>query len=164
MERRIFKIPELGLEIEPIIDITVTHKGSSFIYAHPKHFYYKIVKENLSEFYKDDLNPRKALNACLTLYHMADWHCNNREVRKKLWEKMPYSEALESIANGTKHSNTEKPYQAGYKDSSGPRKELIVSSGDKVIKLTLILKEIEKFWDTKIGEKPWDLNWGDNKI
>lgn len=161
MERKIFNVADIpGLEIEIITDITMTHKGSSFIYAHPKHFYYKIVKENLEEFYKNDLDPRKAINACLTLYHMADWHCADREARKKLWKEIPHSERLESIANGTKHSNTEKTWQAGYRDVSGKEKVLIVSNGDKILELKTILKEIEEFWDKRIGGKPWDLNWG----
>lgn len=160
MKRRILKLSGLGLEIEPVIEVTVTRKGSSFIYGNPKHFYFKVIKENLKEFYKDETNERKAINACITLYHMADWHCPNKEERKKIWAEIPYSAALESIANGTKHFNTEKPYQAGKKEGTHLPKKLIVSNGEHIIECKHILETVEKFWDSKIGKEPWDLNWG----
>ena len=66
-------IPELGLEIFPDIRITVEKPGPSFIYHEPKYFYHKIVKQNLKEFYADEGDERKAINACITLYHVLSY-------------------------------------------------------------------------------------------
>ena len=160
MERRIFRIPELGIEIEPVINMTRIRKGSSFIYNDPKHFYYKIVKENLKDFYKDENNERKAVNACITLHHMSEWFCSNKEELKEFRKEMPYGEAVECIANGTKHRNAEKVYQGGITDGTHAPKKMIVSKGDEVIELKHILETIEKFWDAKIGKPPFDINFG----
>ena len=146
-------IPELGVEIEFKTDVTVTRPGSSFIYHEPKYFYHKVVKENLKEFYRDEANERKAINACITLYHVADWYCPTKEGRKKIYEDMPYSGALESIANGTKHFNLEKPYHTGRKEGSHVSTKLIVNDGKETIELQTILRKIEKFWNSKLGDK-----------
>ena len=153
MERRIIRFPELGLEIEPVINYTVIHKGSSFIYQDPRYYYHLIIKENLKEFYSDETNERKAINACITLYHLIDWYCPSKEEKKKLRQEIPYGDALESIANGTKHFNKEKQYQAGEKNGTHVEKTLIVTNGKDTLELKEILKGIERFWDSKIGEK-----------
>jgi|ERR1035437_495145 cell division protein FtsI/penicillin-binding protein 2 len=151
MEKRIIRFPEMGLEIEPVINMTVIRKGSSFIYQDPRYFYHKIVKENLKEFYNDETNERKALNACITLYHVIDWHCPSKEEKKKVRKEIPYGEALENIANGTKHYNKEKPYQSGRKDGTHVPEKLIVTNGKNTLELRQILEGIEKFWDSKLG-------------
>ncbi len=94
---------------------------------------------------------------------MADWYWPDKEDRKKAWKEVPFNEILESVVNGTKHFNTEKPYQAGKTDGTHVPKKLIVTnnSGEDTIELKYILEEVEKFWDSKIGGKPWDINWGD---
>lgn len=151
MKRRIIKFPEIGLEIEPVIEMTVIRKGSSFIYQDPRYFYHKIVKENLNEFYNDETNERKALNACITLYHVIDWRYPSKEEKTKISKEIPYGAALESIANGTKHYNKEKPYQSGKKDGTHIPEKLIVTNGKDIFELKHILEEIEKFWDSKLG-------------
>ena len=152
MERKIFTIPELGIEIEPVINVSVIHRGSSFIYANPKYFYDKIVKENLREFYEDETNERKAINACMTLYHVPEWLYTDKEERKNMGKEVPHNEVLASIVNGTKHFNTGKSYQAGKKYGTHVPKKLIVSNGRDTIELKLIVEAVEKFWDSKIGK------------
>lgn len=159
MKVKAFYVSELGMEIEIAVDTTVIKPGSSFIYHEPKYFYHNIVKENLKEFYKDEGNERKAINACITLYHVADWYSKNKEDRKKIYDEMPYSEALESIANGTKHFNLAKPYHTGHKDGTNTEKKLIVIKDKIETELSKILKDIEVFWDSKLDKSyPFPLN------
>lgn len=144
---------DVGLEIEIIVDSTITNKGSSFIYQNARSFFNNIVKENLNEFYKDETDHRKAINACITLYHLTDWHCSNKEEKKKMWRKIPYNDALESIANGTKHFNREKPYQTGRKKVSNMPEKIILNNGKNIIELKHMLKEIEKYWDSILNNQ-----------
>lgn len=145
-------IPELGLEIFPDIRITVEKPGPSFIYHEPKYFYHKIVKQNLKEFYADEGDERKAINACITLYHVLDWFCKTKQEKKDLCKEIPYNDALESIANGTKHFNLDKPYRTGRKTGTNVPRKLIVIKDEKETELSTILKAIEEFWDNKLGK------------
>lgn len=145
---------DLGLEVEIIVDATITNKGSSFVYQNARSFFNNIVKENLKEFYKDETDHRKAINACITLYHLADWHYPIKDERKKIRkEEIPYNDALESIANGTKHFNREKPYQTGRKTVSNMPEKLILNNGKNVPELKHMLTEIEKYWDSILNNK-----------
>lgn len=146
-------IPELGITIEPQLDIVLERPGSSFIYHEPKYFYHRIVKRNLQEFYNDETDARKAINACITLFHVTDWFCKSKEEKEEIFKEMPYNEALESIANGTKHFNVNKPYKTGRKEGTDKPTKLLVIKDNSQIELTAMLKEIEKFWDEKLGEK-----------
>ena len=62
-------IPELGLEIDLDINAKTIHEGSSFENYNARAFYTNVIKENLKDYYADELNSRKAINACITLYH-----------------------------------------------------------------------------------------------
>ena len=63
--------PELGLTLYPKIKTIMTHTQSIFEFYDAKAFYIGVVKENLKEFYKDTSNTRKAINACISLYHIS---------------------------------------------------------------------------------------------
>ncbi len=141
-------------EIDMDINATVTHKGSSFENYNTLAFYNNVIKPNLKDFYKDELNSRKAINACITLYHLADWYIpNDKNKRNELKSKIPFNEVLENIANGTKHCNKDKKYQTGRKEGSYIDTKLIVDDGSKTYNLIDILKEIENFWDTEFKNK-----------
>ncbi len=137
-------------EIDMDINATVTHKGSSFENYNTLAFYNNVIKPNLKDFYKDELNSRKAINACITLYHLADWYIpNDKNKRNELKSKIPFNEVLENIANGTKHCNKDKKYQTGRKEGSYIDTKLIVNDGSKAYNLIDILKEIENFWNAE---------------
>ena len=157
-------IPELGIEVFPNVHIQVERPGPSFIYHEPKYFYHMIVKQNLKEFYADEGNERKAINACITLFHVLDWFCKTKQEKKDLCKEIPYNDALESIANGTKHFNLDKPYRTGKKSGTNEPKKLIVIKDDKEIELSEMLKAIEKFWDGKLGERYLAVYNPDNQI
>ena len=141
-------IPELGLELDLDINATVIHKGSSFENYNALAFYKNVIKPNLKDFYEDELNSRKVINACITLYHLADWYIpKDKNKRNELKSKIPFNEVLESIANGTKHCNKTKKYQTGKKEGSYTYTKLIVDNGTNTYNLIDILKEIENFWD-----------------
>ena len=144
---------DIGLEIGIMIASTITNKGSSFIYQNARSFFNNIVKENLKEFYNDETDHRKAINACITLYHLIDWYCSTKDEKKKTWQEIPYNDALESIANGTKHFNREKPYQTGRKKISDMPEKLIMDNGTNIVELKHMLKEIEKYWDLVLNNK-----------
>ena len=147
-------IPELGIEMDIDINSTVIHKGSSFNNYSVEAYYHNVIKPNLKDFYEDELNPRKVLNACITLYHLADWYApENKTKKKELYSKIPFNEILESIANGTKHCNKEKKYQTGKKEGSYIPTKLIVDNGTSTYNLIDILKDIENFWDITLGLK-----------
>ena len=136
-------IPELGLTIYPKIETTVTHTQSIFEFYNAKAFYRGVIKENLKDFYQDPANARKAINACITLYHLADWYwVNDKEI--------PHSLALSNIANGSKHFNPQKCYQSGKVEGTDIPETLTLNSDNEIIKIEDMLKEIEKFWDNKI--------------
>ena len=142
-------IPELGLEVDLDINSTVIHKGSSFENYNSKAFYLNVIKPNLKEYYADELNTRKVINACITLCHMADWYIpNDKQKRRTFQEKIPFHGVLESIANGTKHCNKEKKFQTGKKEGSYIYTKLIVDDGKNTYNLIDVLKEIEKYWDS----------------
>lgn len=144
---------DIGLEFEIIVDATITNKGSSFVYQNARSFFNNIIKENLKEFYEDETNYRKAINACITLYNLPDWHCPTKDEKKKIWQEIPYNDALESIANGTKHFNREKQYQTGQKKISNMPEKLIMNNGKNIVELKHMLKEIEKYWDLVLNNK-----------
>ena len=147
-------IPELGMEIDLDINAKVINKGSSFENYNPLAFYKNVIKPNLKDFYNDELNSRKAINACITLYHLADWYIpNDKSKRNELRSKIPFNEVLESIANGTKHCNKTKKYQTGKKEESYADTKLIVDDGKQTYNLIDILKEIENFWDIELKIK-----------
>lgn len=149
-----FVIPELGLELDLNINATVIHKGSSFDHYNALAFYKKVIKQNLKDFYEDELNSRKAINACITLYHLAEWYIpDNKDKRNELKFKIPFNEVLESIANGTKHCNKTKKYQTGKKEGSYTPTKLIVDNGISTYDLIGVLKDIENFWDITLGIK-----------
>ena len=140
-------IPELGLEIELNTQAKVIHKGSSFENYNTLAFYNNVIKPNLKDFYRDELNSRKAINTCITLYHLADWYIpNDKSKRNELKSKIPFNEVLENIANGTKHCNKTKKYQTGTKEESYADTKLIVDDGKQTYNLIDILREIDKFW------------------
>ena len=142
-------IPDLGLEIDMDINATVIHKGSSFENYNAKAFYLNVIKQNLKDYYSDELNTRKVINACITLFHLADWYIpNDKNKRRAFQEKIPFNAVLESIANGTKHCNKEKKYQTGKKEGSYVHTKLIVDDGINTYNLIDVLKAIEKYWDS----------------
>lgn len=142
-------IPDLGLEIDMDINATVIHKGSSFENYNAKAFYLNVIKQNLKDYYSDELNTRKVINACITLFHLADWYIpNDKNKRRAFQEKIPFNGVLESIANGTKHCNKEKKYQTGKKEGSYVHTKLIVDDGINTYNLIDVLKAIEKYWDS----------------
>lgn len=143
----------MGIEIFPNVHIQVERPGPSFIYHEPKYFYHMIVKQNLKEFYSDKGNERKAINACITLFHVLDWFCKTKQEKKDLCKEIPYNDALESIANGTKHFNLDKPYRTGRKTGTNMPRKLIVIKDEKETELSTILKAIEEFWDNKLGKR-----------
>lgn len=143
-------IPELGLEIDLDINAKTIHEGSSFENYNARAFYTNVIKENLKDYYVDELNSRKVINACITLYHLADWYIpNDKNKRMEFQKKIPFNGVLESIANGTKHCNKKKKYQTGKKEGSYTYTKLIVDDGTNTYDLIDILKEIENFWDTE---------------
>lgn len=144
---------DIGLELEIIVEATITNKGSSFVYQNARGFFNNIVKENLKEFYNDETSHRKAINACITLYHLADWCCSTKEEKKKVWQEIPHNDSLESIANGTKHFNREKSYQTGRKKISNMPEKLIMNNGKNIVELRYMLEEIEKYWDSIFNKK-----------
>ena len=142
-------IPDLGLEIDMDINATVIHKGSSFENYNAKAFYLNVIKQNLKDYYSDELNTRKVINACITLFHLADWYIpNDKNKRRAFQEKIPFNGVLESIANGTKHCNKEKKYQTGKKEGSYVHTKLIVDDGINTYNLIDVLKAVEKHWDS----------------
>ena len=142
-------IPDLGLEIDMDINATVIHKGSSFENYNARAFYLNVIKQNLKDYYSDELNTRKVINACITLFHLADWYIpNDKNKRRAFQEKIPFNGVLESIANGTKHCNKEKKYQTGKKEGSYVHTKLIVDDGINTYNLIDVLKAIEKYWDS----------------
>lgn len=142
-------IPDLGLEMDMDINATVIHKGSSFENYNAKAFYLNVIKQNLKDYYSDELNTRKVINACITLFHLADWYIpNDKNKRRAFQEKIPFNGVLESIANGTKHCNKEKKYQTGKKEGSYVHTKLIVDDGINTYNLIDVLKAVEKYWDS----------------
>ena len=81
-------IPELGIEMDIDINSTVIHTGSSFNNYSVEAYYHNVIKPNLKDFYEDELNPRKVLNACITLYHLADWYTPENKTKKNslIWK------------------------------------------------------------------------------
>ena len=75
-------IPEMGIEIFPNVHIQLERPGPSFIYHEPKYFYHRVVKQNLKEFYADEGDERKAINACITLFHVLDCFVRQNKKRK----------------------------------------------------------------------------------
>ncbi len=124
-------LSELGLEINMDFNLKTTNDGSSFDNYTYVVFYQNIVKQNLKEFYNDELNQRKAINACISLYHMADRYIpNDKPKRKTFYKKIPYNKILECITNGTKHCNKEKKFKTGKKEGSYiPRDYLKIKAG-----------------------------------
>lgn len=143
-------IPELGLTIYPKIETTVTHTQSIFEFYDARAFYRGVIKENLKDFYQDPTNTRKAINACITLYHLADWYWVNDKNKREKQKEIPHSLALSDIANGSKHFNPQKCYQSGKVEGTDIPETLTLNSDNEVIKIEDMLKEIEKFWDNKI--------------
>ena len=142
-------IPDLGLEIDMDINATVIHKGSSFENYNAKAFYLNVIKQNLKDYYSDELNTRKVINACITLFHLADGYIpNDKNKRRAFQEKIPFIGVLDSIANGTKHCNNEKKYQTGKKEGSYVHTKLIVDDGINTYNLIDVLKTIEMYWDS----------------
>ena len=92
-------VPEYGLEIDLDINATVIHKGSSFENYNARAFYTNVIKENLKDYYADELNSRKVINACITLYHLADWYIpNDKNKRLKFQKKIPFGGVEQNIA------------------------------------------------------------------
>lgn len=142
--------PELGLTLYPKIETIMTHTQSIFEFYDAKAFYIGVVKENLKEFYKDTSNTRKAINACISLYHLADWYWVNDKNKREKQKEIPHSLALSDIANGSKHFNPQKHYQSGEIEGTDIPVTLTLNSGNEIIKIEDMLKEIERYWDSKI--------------
>ncbi len=136
--------------IYPKIETTVTHTQSIFEFYDARAFYRGVIKENLKDFYQDPTNTRKAINACITLYHLADWYWVNDKNKREKQKEIPHSLALSDIANGSKHFNPQKCYQSGKVEGTDIPETLTLNSDNEVIKIEDMLKEIEKFWDNKI--------------
>ncbi len=145
-------IPGVG-ELEFHTNVTITHARSIFGLATSKEYFEKVVLPNLQEFYKSPLDVRKALNACISLYHLADWHWTTlpREEKNNKKNNIPYNEPLESIANGSKHFNTQKTYQSGEVDGSFTERSLTLNCGEKTIILKKMLEDIQKYWERELG-------------
>lgn len=106
-------------------------------------------KRKLKRFYQDSGNARKAINACITLYHLADWYWVNDKNKREKQKEISHSLALSDIANGSKHFNPQKCYQSGKVEGTDIPKALTLNSDNEIIKVEDMLKEIEKFWDNK---------------
>lgn len=141
-------IPGFG-ELEFHTEVTVTHGGSIFGLATSKQYFETVVSPNLTEYYRDPLDVRKAINACISLYHLADWHWSrlSKEEKKNKKSNIPYNEALECIANGSKHFNTQKTYQSGEVDGSYTERALTLNCGDKTVILKDMLRDIHHYWE-----------------
>lgn len=143
-------ITELGLTIYPKIKTTITHSKSIFGCYSAKVYYKQIVKENLKDFYKDLSSERKAINACITLYHLEDWYWKDDPMKKEKKKEVPYSLALADIANGSKHFEPNRTYLSGNIEGTDIPPILTLNKGEEVIKIEDMLKEIEKYWDDKL--------------
>ena len=71
-------------------------------------------------------------------------------LRLKKQKEIPHSLALSDIANGAKHFNPQKRYQSGKIEGTDSPENSTLNSGNEVIKIEEMLREIEKFWDDKI--------------
>lgn len=98
-------------DTQDIESIAITQ--SIFEFYDARAFYRGVIKENLKDFYQDPTNTRKAINACITLYHLADWYWVNDKNKREKQKEIPHSLALSDIANGSKHFNPQKCYQSG---------------------------------------------------
>lgn len=134
-------------------EVTITHGKSIFGLMSSKQFFKDVVLPNLTDFYASPLDVRKAINACISLYHLSDWHWLNLDKNAKNVKRnaIPYNTALESITNGSKHFNTQKPYQSGEIDGSYTKRALTLNCDEKTIVLKDMLQEIQKFWENELS-------------
>lgn len=139
---------EVFCEPIPGMKIRIRYPGPAFVGGDTKYFYHRIVKGNIRDFYKAPKDERKGLNACVLLYHMLDWHCKTKTEKQILYKQIPFCEVLESIVNGAKHSNSNKPYNA-YVSSEH---KLMAFKNEQDIELIDVVKNIESFWDEIYGE------------
>lgn len=140
---------EIWTEIFPNIKIRVRFPGPGFVGGDTKYFYHRIVKENIRDLEADPKDERKGVNACVLLYHMLDWYCKTRQEKDAVYKQIPFSDVLESIANGTKHANPNKKYKT-YINSEH---KLMVFENEQDIELLDVIKSIEAFWDKKLGKR-----------
>ena len=141
------RVPELGIVIYPEVEVTVTHSQSIFSCYNANKYYKDIVKENLKDFYSDPINERKAINACITLYHLADWYWKDDPKKQEKKKSVPYSLALADLANASKHFEPERTYHSGSIEGTNKAKILTLNHGDQIIKIEDMLHEIEDYWD-----------------
>lgn len=141
------RVPELGIVIYPKVEVTVTHSQSIFSCYNANKYYKDIVKENLKDFYSDSINERKAINACITLYHLADWYWKDDPKKQEKKKSVPYSLALADLANASKHFEPERTYLSGSIEGTDKAKVLTLNHGDQIIKIEDMLREIENYWD-----------------
>lgn len=142
--------PKLGLTIYPKLEVTATHSQSIFGCFNATVYYKRVVKENLKDFYKDLSSERKAINACITLYHLEDWYWIDDPQKKEKRKEVPYSLALADIANASKHFEPKRTYLSGSIEGTDIPETLTLNRGDEVIKIEDMLREIEKYWDEKL--------------
>ena len=95
---------------------------------------------------KDLSSERKAINACITLYHLEDWYWKDDPMKKEKKKEVPYSLALADIANGSKHFEPNRTYLSGNIEGTDIPPILTLNKGEEVIKIEDMLKEIEKYW------------------
>jgi hypothetical protein len=143
-------IPELGLTIYPKVETTVIHSQSIFSCYNANVYYRRIVKENLKDCYKDLSSERKAINACITLYHLKDWYWKDDPQKKEKRKEVPYSLALANIANASKHFEPKRTYLSGKIEGTDIPETLPLNCGDEIIKIEDMLRKIEKYWDEKL--------------
>ncbi len=143
-------ILELGLTIYPKIKTTITHSKSIFGCCNAEVYYKKVVKENLKDFYKDLNSERKAINACITLYHLEDWYWKDDPMKKEKKKEVPYSLVLADISNGSKHFEPNRTYLSGNIEGTDISPILTLNKGEETIKIEDMLRTIEKYWDKKL--------------
>ena len=143
-------IPELGLIIYPKVEATVIHSQSIFGCYNANVYYQRVVKENLKDFYKDLSNERKAINACITLYHLEDWYWKNDPKKNEKRKDVPYSLALADIANASKHFEPKRTYLSGKIEGTDIPETLTLNCGNEIIKIEDMLRKIEEYWDNKL--------------
>ena len=141
------RVPELGIVIYPEVEVTVKHSQSIFSCYNANKYYKDIVKENLKDFYSDPINERKAINACITLYHLADWYWKDDPKKQEKKKSVPYSLALADLANASKHFEPERTYLSGSIEGTNKAKVLTLNHGDQIIKIEDMLHEIEDYWN-----------------
>lgn len=84
----------------------------SFEIKNSEDFYNKL-REDVSEFMKDTLSSRIAINCAMTAWHLTEWvyheyyplnYKNEQEFQSSIKSICPALQTMKDVANGTKHS------------------------------------------------------------